>query len=92
MTEKALEQAVAALKELVAQTENRFFGIKHDHFALQDARAAIRRGQEALAEQPVHWGVDWSKDGSCVSIIKRLPDGGIEVVAVEYSTLFKEQP
>jgi hypothetical protein len=32
----------------------------------------------------VQWGVDWSKDGSCATIIKRLPNGGIEVVAVEY--------
>ena len=41
---------------------------------------------EALAGEPVTWGVDWSKDGDtpCVSIIKRLPDGGIEVLAVEY--------
>ena len=48
--------------------------------------------REALAEQPaqqepVAWGVDWGKAGDipCVSIIKRLPGGGIEVVAVEYA-------
>ena len=45
--------------------------------------------KDALAEpeqEPVSWGVDWSKDGDipCVSIIKRLPDGGMEAVAVEY--------
>ena len=48
--------------------------------------------QEALAEQPaqqqepVEWGVEWGKAGdqSCVSIIKRLPGGGIEVLATEY--------
>ena len=36
--------------------------------------------------EPVAWGVDWGKagDSTCVSIIKRLPGGGIEVVAVEY--------
>ena len=41
---------------------------------------------EALAGELVTWGVDWGKDGDipCVSIIKRLPDGGIEVLAVEY--------
>ena len=41
---------------------------------------------EALAGEPVTWGVDWSNVGDipCVSIIKRLPDGGIEVLAVEY--------
>lgn len=36
-------------------------------------------------EESVQWGVDWSKDGSCVSIIKRKLNGGIEVVAVEYA-------
>ena len=42
---------------------------------------------EALAGEPVTWGVDWGNVGDipCVSIIKRLPDGGIEVLAVEYS-------
>jgi hypothetical protein len=41
---------------------------------------------EAQPEEPVSWGVDWSKDGDipCAIIIKRLPDGGIEVVAMEY--------
>ena len=36
--------------------------------------------------EPVQWGVDWGRagDSPCVSIIKRLPDGRIEVVAVEY--------
>ena len=44
---------------------------------------------EALAGEPVTWGVDWSNVGDipCASIIKRLPDGGIEVVAVEYGPL-----
>ena len=37
-------------------------------------------------QEPVEWGVDWGKAGdqSCVSIIKRLPGGGIEVLATEY--------
>ena len=46
--------------------------------------------KEALAQpeqEPVTWGVDWGKAGDipCVSIIKRLPDGGIKVMAVEYA-------
>ena len=44
---------------------------------------------EALAQEqePVAWGVDWGKAGdiACVSIIKRLPNDVIEVVAVEYA-------
>jgi len=55
---------------------------------LQMNLAGIRSDfEEALAkaeQERVEWGVDWSKDGSCVSIIKRTPSGGIEVVAVEY--------
>jgi hypothetical protein len=50
MTDRqAMEIAMAALKELVAQTEGKFFAIKHDHFAMQDARFAIARLREALA-------------------------------------------
>lgn len=38
-------------------------------------------------QEPVVWGVDWGKEGDipCVSIIKRLPDGSMKVVAVEYA-------
>ena len=38
-------------------------------------------------QEPVEWGVDWGKAGDipCVSIIKRLSDGGIKVLAVEYA-------
>ena len=51
---EVMKQARSALKELVAQTEGRLFAIKHDHFAMQDARAAIRRLDEAI--DPVqHW-------------------------------------
>jgi hypothetical protein len=43
---------------------------------------------DALAEsrREVTWGVDWGRAGdkACVAIIKRLPNGKIEVVAVEY--------
>ncbi len=47
-------------------------------------RSAI---EQAEKQEPVAWGVDWGKAGDipCVSIIKRLADGGIEVVAVEYA-------
>jgi len=43
--------------------------------------------QPAPVHEPeVSWGVDWAKAGdkSCATIIKRLPNGKIEVVAVEY--------
>lgn len=43
-------------------------------------------------QEPVEWGVDWGRAGDipCVSIIKRLPGGGVEVVAVEYAP-YKEK-
>ena len=47
--DEALKLALEALEELVAQTEGRFFCMKHDHVALQNARYAIARAREALA-------------------------------------------
>jgi hypothetical protein len=54
-----------------------------------DPDVAIQRAREVLAQpeqELVQWGVDWGRAGEtpCVSIIKRTPNGGIEVVAVEY--------
>ena len=67
-------------------------GKQYPHMVKGYCLDAITALREALAEQPaqqepVTWGVDWGKAGdiSCVSIIKRLPDGRIEVVAVEYA-------
>ena len=41
---------------------------------------------EAAKQEPVTWGVDWGRAGQapCATIIKRLHDGWIEVLAVEY--------
>jgi hypothetical protein len=50
----------------------------------QQAITAIKAALEAK-DEPVQWGVDWGKDGNSVSIIKRLSDGNIEVLAWEYS-------
>jgi len=46
-----------------------------------------RDAEQPAQQEPVTWGVDWGKAGDipCVSIIKRLPGGGIEVMAVEYA-------
>ena len=42
--------------------------------------------KQPAQQEPLIWGVDWGRAGDvpCVSIIKRLAGGGIEVVAVEY--------
>ena len=86
MTQKALKLALDAL-----ETELSIDWTNNDEFnasakKMYEAIAAIK---EALAQtqEPVTWGVDWGKAGdiSCVSIIKRLPNNGIEVVAVEYA-------
>ena len=57
------------------------------------AKLVAAKEREALAQEqaPVAWGVDWGRAGDipCVSIIKRLPNGGIEVVAVEYAPYSK---
>jgi hypothetical protein len=52
MKDEALDLALEALKELVAQTEARLFAVKHDHVVLQNARAAIVTIKQALAAQP----------------------------------------
>jgi hypothetical protein len=46
----AMRKARQALRELVAQVEGRFFSIKHNHFAMQDARAAVIRLEKAIAK------------------------------------------
>jgi hypothetical protein len=47
--------------------------------------AELRAEIERLKE--VSWGVDWGKAGDtpCATIVKRLLNGGIEVLAVEYA-------
>ena len=47
--------------------------------------AELRAEIERLKE--VSWGVDWGKAGDipCVSIVRRFPNGSIEVMAVEYA-------
>jgi hypothetical protein len=58
-----------------------------------DAEHMIRRLVKAFnsapqpaQQEPVTWGVDWGRAGQapCATIIKRLHDGWIEVLAVEY--------
>jgi len=52
----------------------------------QDEQKRVATGVTG-ADDSVTWGVDWGKVGDtpCVSIIKRLPDGRIKVIAVEYA-------
>ena len=55
----------------------------------EEVENTIRQAiEQAQKQEPVAWGVHWGKAGEvpCVSIIKRLPEGGIEVLAVEYGS------
>ena len=82
MTQEALRLALEALLHA-----------HHEDEAHPRTLEAITAIKEALAQEqaPVAWGVDWGRAGDipCVSIIKRLPNGGIEVVAVEYAPYSK---
>ena len=60
----------------------------HSKYDLDTRYVVLRELEAALAQpeqEPVEWGVDWGKDGNSVSIIKRLADGNIEVLAWEYA-------
>ena len=52
-----------------------------------EAIAVVEKALAQPEQEPVAWGVDWGRAGdiACVSIIKRLPNGVIKVVAVEYA-------
>ena len=50
-------------------------------------KSEIWKSVKQQEQESVTWGVDWGKAGDipCVSIIKRVPNGSIEVMAVEYA-------
>lgn len=52
-----------------------------------EVRNACQFPADQAEQEPVACGIDWGKDSdqSCVSIIKKHPNGTSEVVAVEYS-------
>ena len=81
MTQEALKLALEAL-------ESKYI-VNCGAWRVQQnqAIAAIKEALAQPEQEPVAWGVDWGKAGDipCVSIIKRLPKGGIEVMAVEYA-------
>ena len=79
--DEALRLALEALEKIAYVTAM-------DYEYQRWAREAITAIKEALAQTEqdlVEWGVDWGPDGNSVSIIKRLADGGIEVVGWEYA-------
>jgi hypothetical protein len=80
--DEALDLALEALDNLLYWDNG-----KSDYDQAREAITAIKQARSApVQETEVSWGVDWGRvgDKSCAMIIKRLPDGKIEVVAVEY--------
>ena len=75
-----IDPAITAIKEALAQPEQdypeNFIHALAFHTAISDLEPE---------QEPVEWGVDWGKDGNSVSIIKRLANGNIEVLAWEYA-------
>jgi hypothetical protein len=78
--DEALDKALEALDNLLYWDNG-----KPEYDEAREAITAIKQARSAPVQE-VSWGVDWGKAGdkSCAMIIKRLPDGKIEVVAVEY--------
>ena len=77
----------AALKEALAQPERDYERGFIDGMQKQ-MQSSVDKAVNRMAQpeqEPVEWGVDWGKDGNSVSIIKRLADGNIEVLAWEYA-------
>jgi hypothetical protein len=85
-----------AQQEPVAHQYQSRDGVWRDFISQSHYKATVEDGSWPIRalytsppaqQEPVAWGVDWGKAGDipCVSIIKRLPGGGIEVVAVEYA-------
>jgi hypothetical protein len=81
-----------AAKSVLESLDRHIKGLLGKEAELQAELDATNRQVEilsdALAEsrREVTWGVDWGRAGdkACVSIIKRLPNGKIKVLAVEY--------
>jgi hypothetical protein len=91
MTKEALKLALKALETSMYPQQKQLQAITAIKEALANvatndtSQERVDKTSESVHE-PVQWGVDWGRagDSPCVSIIKRLPDGRIEVVAVEY--------
>ena len=78
MKDEALKLALEALEWEEAQTA-------YPSRMMIEAITSVKQALASPAPE-VSWGVDWGRAGdkSCAMIIKRLPDGKIEVIAVEY--------
>jgi hypothetical protein len=85
MKDEALRLALEALESGIKMQANGVVWIEHDCELIEEAITAIKEALAQTEQDLVEWGVDWGPDGNSVSIIKRLADGGIEVVGWEYA-------
>ncbi len=89
MKDEALRMALEALlwanNEINEWRDDAYGYAPEDQPVIMSAVTAIKQALAAPVPE-VSWGVDWGRAGdkSCAMIIKRLPDGKIEVIAVEY--------
>jgi hypothetical protein len=67
--------AIWKIRALKAEELNRKF--------VASVNSQTYMGEPVQAEPVVTWGVDWGEDEDWVSIVKRHPDGTLEVVATE---------
>lgn len=79
--------AITAIREVLALSESSTKCEETSHAQPDVDRRSTESKETFDQQEPVAWGVDWGKAGdiACVSIIKRLPNDVIEVVAVEYA-------
>ena len=95
--DEALNIAIDYMNERLKEHDAKFQRHPVAEAERNNILADIEAVKEALAQpeqEPVQWGVDWGRAGEtpCVSIIKRTPNGGIEVVAVEYGPPAQRKP
>ena len=80
-----INAAITAARKALAQPEERKFCERCGKRLGQNDWDVHTCTPPQLEQEHVEWGVDWGPDGNSVSIIKRLADGGIEVVGWEYA-------
>jgi hypothetical protein len=88
-TDQDREDSLARVKEFRQQVweSGRIAELEAERITAAGLYVTVLEELAALKNQgPVTWGVDWGRHGdlTCVSIVKKHPNGQIEVVATEY--------
>jgi len=51
---KTINDLISATKEVIARTEGKLFGMKHDHFCFMNARGAINQAEKLLVNDALN--------------------------------------